>query len=279
LLYAVRNEVNPSPAWKGAFTAVAEYICSLQDDDGHLPFSFNSAGGVVDSRGYATAIAIPLLLEIDIEKAKAAGNYVIEQSIDPMIYSSMSLDSACEDKESGIITLSSMLSLYSKTNDSKWLYAAKKAADYVISWYYIWDVPFAPGTLLNNIKFRTSGWGNVSVENNHIDCYLFDLSRSFRVLANELADDFYSKVGSFFYNSIVDRLLQYKGHDVGIAFEGFIPEVIQQTNWDYGKGGKGTYNYINAFSWTFSSIWSAIRGSDPFPETNHKSAPQGFWAR
>jgi hypothetical protein len=264
LLYAVRNEANPPAAWEYTFVTVAKYICSLQYDDGHLPFSFDSIGGVIDSRGYTTAIAIPLLLEIDVEKAIAAGNYVIEKSINTMLYSSMSLDSACEDKESGIITLSSMLSLYSKTNDSKWLNAAKKAADYVISWYYLWNVPFPPGTLLHNIKFHTLGWGNVSVENNHIDCYLFDLNRSLRILANELDDDYYSRVGSFFYNSIVERLLQYEGHDVGIAFEGLIPEVIQQTNWDYGKGGKGTYNYINAFGWTFSSIWSALLGADPF---------------
>lgn len=36
------------------------------------------------------------------------------------------------------------------------------------------------------------------------------------------------------------QLLPYEGHLCGIAKSGFYPEVVQHTNWDYGKNGKGT---------------------------------------
>jgi hypothetical protein len=34
---------------------------------------------------------------------------------------------------------------------------------------------------------------------------------------------------------------------------GIIPEVIQQTWWDYGFGGKGNYNLTSATGWTVAS--------------------------
>ena len=40
------------------------------------------------------------------------------------------------------------------------------------------------------------------------------------------------------------QLLPYEGHRCGIAKTGYYPEVVQHTNWDYGKNGKGYYNDI-----------------------------------
>ena len=39
----------------------------------------------------------------------------------------------------------------------------------------MWDVPFAKGQMLGDLGFRSRGWGNVSVENNHIDVFVFEL--------------------------------------------------------------------------------------------------------
>ena len=36
---------------------------------------------------------------------------------------------------------------------------------------------------------------------------------------------------------------------------GYYPEVVQHTNWDYGKNGKGYYNDIFAPGWTVASLW------------------------
>ena len=51
------------------------------------------------------------------------------------------------------------------------------------------------------------------------------------------------------------QLLPYEGHRCGIAKTGYYPEVVQHTNWDYGKNGKGYYNDIFAPGWTVASLW------------------------
>ena len=114
-------------------------------------------------------------------------------------------------------------------------------------------------SLLGSIDFKTSGWGNVSVENNHIDCYLFDLPKQLDYLSQITGDQYYHKKGDFITNSIVDRLLARTDHPVGIDEPGLIPEVVQHTNWNYGTGTKGSYNNISAYGWTHASVWEVIR--------------------
>ena len=51
------------------------------------------------------------------------------------------------------------------------------------------------------------------------------------------------------------QLLPHEGHLCGVAKSGYYPEVVQHTNWDYGKNGKGYYNDIFAPGWTVASLW------------------------
>jgi hypothetical protein len=45
-------------------------------------------------------------------------------------------------------------------------------------------------------------------------------------------------------------------NDIGKV--GFYPEVVQHTNWDYGKNGKGFYNDIFAPGWVVASLWQML---------------------
>lgn len=255
---AIQNEKIPSTDWINARDAVVRYIASLQQDDGSLPFTFDANGNIHEISGIATAVAIPVLLLVDKAQALKAGEYILHEHIPHLRFYSQSLDSRCEDKESGIITLTALLELFSVNDESKWIDAASLTANYILSWFFTWDVPFVKGTLLNSIDFKTSGWGIASIENAHIDCYIFDFCISLHKLSDITGDVFYHEVSDFIYNSVVSRLLQHAENDVGIAHTGSIPEVVQQTDWDYGQGGKGTYNYINALGWTFASNWMAV---------------------
>lgn len=61
--------------------------------------------------------------------------------------------------------------------------------------------------------------------------------------------------GARFGPSAMRQLLPYEGHMCGIAKVGYYPEVVQHTNWDYGRNGKGYYNNIFAPGWTVASLW------------------------
>ena len=54
------------------------------------------------------------------------------------------------------------------------------------------------------------------------------------------------------------QLLNYEGHLCCVAKVGYYPEVVQHTNWDYGKNGKGYYNNIFAPGWTVASLWELL---------------------
>lgn len=47
---------------------------------------------------------------------------------------------------------------------------------------------FAQGQMLGDIGLKTRGWGNVSVENNHIDVFVFDFADVLRWLAEEYSE-------------------------------------------------------------------------------------------
>ena len=91
-------------------------------------------------------------------------------------YFSSTLDANCEDKEASLYTATATYYLSLITNGTEHNHYAsltRKAAYFALSWYYVWDVPFAPGQMLGDIGLKTRGWGNVSVENNHIDVFIF----------------------------------------------------------------------------------------------------------
>ena len=83
-----------------------------------------------------------------------------------------------------------------------------------------------------------AGWGNVSVENNHIDVFIFEFADVLRWLSKEYNEPRFSDFAEVISTSMC-QLLPYKGHMCGVIKVGYYPEVIQHTNWDYGRNGKG----------------------------------------
>jgi hypothetical protein len=80
------------------------------------------------------------------------------------------LDARCEDKEGAWAALQGFLALYEATGEAGYLDAASHAADIILSYMYVWDVPLPPGRLSDH-AFRTRGWTSVSVQNMHLDVY------------------------------------------------------------------------------------------------------------
>ena len=102
--------------------------------------------------------------------------------------------------------------------------------------------------MLGDIGLKTRGWGNVSVENNHIDVFVFDFADVLRWLSEVYDEPRFADFADVISSSM-RQLLPYEGHLCGIAKKGFYPEVVQHTNSDYGKNGKGYYNdkFANLF--------------------------------
>lgn len=260
-----RQHKRRHPDWEKRLTTMLDRFLALQHADGSFPRKFKDDGTLVDATGGSTPSAtLPLVMgyvyfkdKRYLESARRTVSYLEKELISKADYFSSTLDANCEDKEASLYaaTAAYYLALVTKGEErAHYASLAKKAAYFALSWYYTWDVPFAPGQMLGDIGLKTRGWGNVSVENNHIDVFIFDFADVLHWLAQEYAEPRFSDFAQVISTSM-RQLLPCEGHLCGIAKVGYYPEVVQHTHWDYGRNGKGYYNNIFAPGWTVASLW------------------------
>ena len=253
------------PEWEQKMKNMLDILLRLQQADGSFPRKFRDDFTIVDTSGGSTPSAtLPLVMGYKYFKdkrylasAKQTADYLEKVLISKADYFSSTLDANCEDKEASLYaaTATYYLSLITKGDEHRhYADLTKKAAYFALSWYYVWDVPFAQGQMLGDIGLKTRGWGNVSVENNHIDVFVFEFASVLRWLSKEYAEPRFSQFAEVISTSM-RQLLPHEGHLCGVAKPGYSPEVVQHTNWDYGKNGKGYYNDIFAPGWTVASLW------------------------
>lgn len=271
-VYAILNYLNyekqqkrKHPEWEKRIKGMLDSFLKLQNEDGSFPRKFKDDFSVVDASGGSTPSAtLPLVMASKYFKdkrylasAKRTVDYLEKELISKADYFSSTLDANCEDKEASLYaaTAAYYLALVTKGEErAHYAGLAKKAAYFALSWYYTWDVPFAEGQMLGDIGLKTRGWGNVSVENNHIDVFIFEFADVLHWLSKEYNEPRFSDFAEVISTSM-RQLLPYEGHMCGIAKVGYYPEVVQHTNWDYGRNGKGYYNNIFALGWTVASLW------------------------
>ncbi len=271
ILYYLQYEKSKGrkhPQWEAKIKNMLEQILKLQKADGSFPRKFTDDFNVVDNSGGSTPSATPMLVLASqyfknkkyLEAAKKTAGYLDNEIISKSDYFSSTLDANCEDKEASYYATTALyhLAKFTKGKESRYYSdLAKKSAYFCLSWYYLWDVPFAQGQMLGDIGMKTRGWGNVSVENNHIDVYIFDFATILEWLADEYNEPRFAGFSQVIKTSMC-QLLPYEGHLCGIAKTGYYPEVVQHTNWDYGRNGKGYYNDIFAPGWTVASLWEML---------------------
>ena len=271
-VYAILNYLNyekqqkrKHPEWEKRIKGMLDSFLKLQNEDGSFPRKFKDDFSIVDASGGSTPSAtLPLVMASKYFKdkrylasAKHTVDYLEKELISKADYFSSTLDANCEDKEASLYaaTAAYYLALVTKGEErAHYAGLAKKAAYFALSWYYTWDVPFAEGQMLGDIGLKTRGWGNVSVENNHIDVFFLEFADVLHWLSKEYNEPRFSDFAEVISTSM-RQLLPYEGHMCGIAKVGYYPEVVQHTNWDYGRNGKGYYNNIFAPGWTVASLW------------------------
>lgn len=265
--YEKKNGRN-HPKWEMHMRKMLDNFLLLQNKDGSFPRKFKDDLSIVDKSGGSTPSAtLPLVMAYRyfrdrryLEAAKRSVSYLDKELISKSDYFSSTLDANCEDKESSLYasTAAYYLALVTRGHEREY-YAelSRKAAYFALSWYYTWDVPFAKGQMLGDVGLKTRGWGNVSVENNHIDVFVFDFVDVLRWLSKEFDEKRFAEFSEVITSSM-RQLLPHEGHMCGIAKTGFYPEVVQHTNWDYGKNGKGYYNDIFAPGWVVASLWEML---------------------
>ena len=271
-IYAILHYLNyekkhgrQHPEWEKRTRQLLNNLIALQKADGHFARKYNDAGEDIDASGGSTPSATSTLVmgykyfkdKKYLLAAKRTIDYVEKNIISKSDYFSSTLDANCEDKEAAIAAVTSTYYLAMVTTGKErqhYIDLCKQAAYFDLSWYYTWDVPFAQGQMLGDLGFRSRGWSNVSVENNHIDVFVFELPHIIKWLSSVTEEKRFEKMYDVIYSSL-NQLLPTKERLCGIGKPGFYPEVVQHTTWDYGRNGKGFYNNLFAPGWTIASLW------------------------
>lgn len=256
------------PEWEARIRTLLEKFLSLQNPDGSFPRKFRDNLTVVDASGGSTPSAtLPLTMAYTYFKneayrrsARRTADYLEKNLISKADYFSSTLDANCEDKEASLYAATAMyyMTFVSEgTERQRYIDLCREAAYFALSWYYLWDVPFAQGQMLGDAGFRSRGWGNVSVENNHVDVFIFEFATVLDFLAETCSEPRFSRTSAVIKSSML-QLMPVEGSMFEIGRTGYYPEVVQHTAWDYGKNGKGFYNDIFAPGWTVASLWQML---------------------
>lgn len=254
--------------WDSKMVHLLDNLLKLQEENGSFPRKFDDNFAIIDETGGSTPSAtLPLTMAYKyfknkkyLESARRTAVYLEKELISKADYFSSTLDANCEDKEASLYASTAMyyMAMVSKGKEKEhYIGLSQKAVYFSLSWYYMWDVPFAQGQMLGDVGFKSRGWGNVSVENNHIDVFIFEFATVLDWLSKERKEPRFAQFSAVIRSSML-QLMPVKGHMFNIGKVGYYPEVVQHTNWDYGKNGKGFYNDIFAPGWTVASLWQML---------------------
>jgi len=263
-----KNNGRTHVEWEGKIQRILEQFLLLQQEDGSFPRKFRDDLSLVDSTGGSTPSAtLPLVMAYTyfdddhyLQAAKRTADYLEREIISKADYFSSTLDANCEDKEASLYasTATYYLALVSEGEEQqRYADLSLRSAYFALSWYYLWDVPFARGQMIGDIGLKTRGWGNVSVENNHIDVFIFEFGSVLKWLSERYGEPRFTLFLEVISSSM-RQLLPYEGHLSGVAKPGYYPDVVKHTHWDYGRNGKGFYNNIFAPGWTVASLWELL---------------------
>ena len=251
--------------WEKRIRTLLDNFLSLQKEDGSFARKYHDDNTDIDSSGGSTPSSTTALVmgyryfgdKRYLAAAKKTIDYLEKNIISKSDYFSSTLDANCEDKEAAIsaVTATYYLAKVTKGQEQKrYIALCQQAIYFALSWYYMWDVPFAQGQMLGDLGLKSRGWGNVSVENNHIDVFVFEFPHILKWVGELVGEPRFTQMYDVIYSSL-NQLLPVPERLCGIGKRGFYPEVVQHTHWDYGRNGKGFYNDIFAPAWATASLW------------------------
>ena len=253
--------------FKDEFLSGARAMLELQQEDGSFARAYSFSGRVYDSSPAGTLFAVPVFLkayeitgeERFLKSAMRAGDF-ISRLVENFSYFGSTIDANSEDKEASIWAFISCFMLLRELGYEKYFSCAKRSLYSSLWWFYLWSVPFEPSQTFSKINLNTLGLSSVSVENIHVDVYLFFFPKmvlNFSKYLQEPEKKRLQEMVSMMINAVSFLIPSSEGSIKGVPY-GVVPEVIQQTWWDYGYGGKGEFNITSATGWTVASSILAL---------------------
>jgi hypothetical protein len=215
------------PRWADSVRSNLDVVRRTQRDDGALPAAHHvETGDAVSWEGTAGMAWIPALVEAGhLDEARAAGEYF--KRFDSWYGAPEDVDLA-PTSEDGYAAVMAFVAL------EDWE-TARRAADWMLTFRYTYDVHFEPDTELGRHGFRTRGADQASPANQHLHSFgLICLPEMVR-LARETGEEWYERTT----RENLACFRQFVARDDGDfgAMKGMTTERYYQTDVFDEKGG------------------------------------------
>ena len=219
--------------WRASALSNVEVACRTQRGDGALPAAHHvETGDALAWEGTAGIAWIPALVAAGrLDEARRAGAYYRELTTFNGAPEDVDLAPSSEDGYAALMAFAAL---------EDWD-AASRAADWMLTFRYSYDVTFSPHTLLGVYGFRTRGADQASPANQHLHAFGLICLPELLQLARATNDRWYEQTA----RENLACFRQFIAREDGDfdAHRGMAPERYFQTDCFQAKGMVGTLSH------------------------------------
>jgi hypothetical protein len=242
-LAAERQAGAPHAAWESAVRSNLDFVLARQRPDGNCGAYYDPHSGEVAAwegaagLGWITALVEGAALVDEpawLAAAVRAGGYYARFVEDELIYGAPEDVHLTPTSEDGYAAVMAYVGLHAATGERRWLELARRAADWMLTFRYAYNVSFSAGTTLAEYDFRTRGGDQASPSNQHLHAYGLICLPEMLALWRATGDEHYlartrDNLACFF------QFVARHDGDFG-ARRGMVSERFHQTDWAAPKG-------------------------------------------
>jgi hypothetical protein len=231
------------PQWVHAARANLDLVAARQRDDGNVGSIHHAESGEVLSWEGASGLtwvatfAEAETLDTDgryLEAAVRAGEYYSRFVDAEFIHGAPEDVDLAPTSEDGYAAVMAYVALYRRTGSARWLDLARRAADWMLTFRYTYNVTFDPASLLGAYGFATRGGDQASSSNQHIGAYGLVCHSELAGLSAALGDPYYLDAAMETL-ACFRQLVASEDGQVN-SYRGMITERYYQTNCFQPKG-------------------------------------------
>ena len=230
------NRLTPNPVWRDAVLSNLEAVVARQRDDGNLGSVHDATTGEVLSWSGASGLLwITALVEAGYLAAAArAGEYYARFVLGEFIHGAPEDVDLAPTSEDGYSAVMAYMALHRATGDARWLDLARRAADWMLTFRYSYDVAFDEQTMLGQYDFGTRGADQASPSNQHLHSYGLICTDDLIELSTALGDPHYAERAE----ETLACFRQFVARQDGDfnAYKGMVSERFYQTSCFQPKG-------------------------------------------
>lgn len=227
--------------WDVAVRQNLDVVVGRQRPDGNLGSIHDAITGEVKSWAGASGLTwIAALVEARhrdpryLPAALAAGTYYARFVDQEFIHGAPEDVDLAPTSEDGYAAVMAYVALHRATDEPRWLDLARRAADWMLTFRYSYDVAFPPHTLLGIYDFGTRGSDQASPSNQHLHAYGLICTDELRALSAALGDPWYAERA----DEALACFRQFVAREDGDfnAYRGMVSERYYQTECFQPKG-------------------------------------------